>query len=141
MDKIGKALSLIIIIAIIACFVVVLNNMTTEKTIKEVNDTKILAYKTSVLGYIESIELYAEINKFNESVDDDINDGVYTIEELKNKNVSFKGSEPSNGWVKVKDNKVIECSLQLNDGYVANKDSVYGEVKLEKNGKVKKMPN
>lgn len=141
MDKMGKALSLLLVIAIFSCLVVYISNISTEKTVKETNNTKILAYKTSALGYIESIELYAEVNKFNELPDDDINDGVYTIDDLKTKNVSFRGMQPSDGWVKIKEDKVIECSLQLNDGYVANKDSVDSDIKLEKNGKLKEMPN
>ena len=91
-----------------------------EKINNQTNEEKNIVEEV-LTRYIESVEKRVEINSHSKPTEDDITEGVYTIEELKDKKVVLKEKMPNSGWVRVDDNKKVIYYSLIVDSYTANK--------------------
>ena len=106
-----ELLGVIVIIAIIAVITVpIVSDL--------LSDSKKEAAKNSAYGYVDSVNRLYYSNSLNNS--DDIDDGIYSVSELKNMGVSISGKEPSDGWVEMFDSEVVSYSLRFGN-YVVTK--------------------
>ena len=108
-----ELLAIIIILGIIAIITVPI----ITKTLKE---SRINAAQDSAYGYVDAVNRLYYSNSLNKR--DDVEDGVYTVSELKELGVSVTGSEPSEGWVELENNEVVSYSIKIGD-YVITKYS------------------
>lgn len=83
-----ELLAIIIILGIIAIITVPI----ITKTLKE---SRINAARDSAYGYVDAVNRLYYSNSLNKR--DDVEDGVYTVSELKELGVSVTGSELSEG--------------------------------------------
>jgi len=99
-----ELLAIIVILAIIAVITVPIISDTMEKSRKD-------AAKDSTYGYVDAVNrLYYSKSLNNE---DDVEDGIYTVSQLKTVGVSVNGSEPSDGWVELENNEVVAYSIKI----------------------------
>jgi len=108
-----ELLAILIILGIIAIITVPI----ITKTLKE---SRINAAQDSAYGYVDAVNRLYYSNSLNKR--DDVEDGVYTVSELKELGVSVTGSEPSEGWVELENNEVVSYSIKIGD-YVITKYS------------------
>jgi len=106
-----ELLAIIIILGIIAIITVPIIN----KTLK---DSRISAAQDSAYGYVDAVNRLYYSNSLNKR--DDVEDGVYTVSELKELGVSVTGSEPSEGWVELEESEVVAFSIKIGH-YVVTK--------------------
>jgi len=99
-----ELLAVIVILGIIAVITVPIISDTMEKSRKD-------AAKDSTYGYVDAVNrLYYSKSLNNE---DDVEDGIYTVSQLKTVGVSVNGSEPSDGWVELENNEVVAYSIKI----------------------------
>ena len=108
-----ELLAVIVILALIAL-------IATPIILNVINDAKKQAAKDSAYGYMDAVEKYIVSSELE---DESIQDGIYTVEELKKK-ISVKGSTPDNGTIKIESGSVKRYDIGI-DGYVVSN----GEVK------------
>jgi len=108
-----ELLAILIILGIIAIITVPI----ITKTLKE---SRINAAQDSAYGYVDAVNRLYYSNSLNKR--DDVEDGVYTVSELKELGVSVTGSEPSEGWVELENNEVVSYSIKIGN-YVITKYS------------------
>jgi hypothetical protein len=98
--------------------------------------------KISVLDYVYEINLIVSSNNMDNDLDNDILDGVYTVNELKKLGINRKGKVLTDGWVQIKYEQVSDYSIRYNFGkiyYVSNYLSI-SNTEVIKNGELKPMP-
>ena len=99
-----ELLAIIVILGIIALITVPIISDAMEKSRKD-------AAKDSTYGYVDAVNrLYYSKSLNNE---DDVEDGIYTVSQLKTVGVSVNGSEPSDGWVELENNEVVAYSIKI----------------------------
>ena len=108
-----ELLAIIVILAIIAVITVPI----ISKTLME---SRINAAQDSAYGYIDAVNRLYYSNSLNKR--DNVEDGVYTVSELKELGVSVTGSEPSEGWIELENNEVVSYSIKIGN-YVITKYS------------------
>ncbi len=121
MKKIILALSLIMVTGCVK------THDPVKISIDSIDQTRMYSIKSNALGYIDAIEKQVMLNDINLDEYDDIKEGTYTIDELDNKNVLFRGELPSTGCVAI-DNvgSVVDYSLLYEEEtktYIVNHDS------------------
>ena len=98
--------------------------------------------KISVLDYVYEINLIVSSNNMDTDLDNDILDGVYTVDELKKLGINRKGKVLTDGWVQIKYEQVSDYSIRYNFGkiyYVSNYLSI-SNTEVIKNGELRPMP-
>lgn len=121
-----ELLAVIVILAIVAL-------IATPIILNVIDKAKVGAAESSAIGYIEAIESQVIINDINNK--NLLNDGVYDVDTLESKDVSIKGSKPSEGYIKIEDGIVKNCSIRLGD-YVVNCTNKYRKFNVTKGGEI-----
>ena len=126
-----ELLAIIVILAIIAV-------ITVPIILNVIDNSKKGAAKDSAYGYKDAINKYY-VTKLAEDTNFKINDGTYTVSDLKTMGVTVSGNEPSDGWVKLEKNQIVDYSLKF-DEYVVDYDNNTKEITVTKNGMLKTKP-
>lgn len=135
MKKKLKGFTLIELLAIIVilAIVLVITIPVITKVVKNANKSAVIE---SAYGYKDAInKFYATETLKNPNFK--LEDGTYNVSDLKNMGVSVNGTEPTEGWVLIEKNEIIEYSLKF-DNYVSNYDSDSGTVEAIKDGIIQK---
>ena len=106
-----ELLAILIILGIIALITVPI----ISKTLK---DARINTAIDSSYGYIRAVDKLYYSKSLND--EDVVEDGIYTVSELKALGVSVDGREPSEGWVELEESEVVAFSIKIGD-YVVTK--------------------
>ena len=115
-----EMLAIIVILALIAVITVpVINGI--------LQDSKKNIAMDSAYGYISAVNRLYYSNSMND--EEDVDNGVYSVSELKVMGLSFSGEEPKEGWVQLEDGEVVSYSLKIRD-YVITK---YGDSDISVN--------
>ena len=125
-----ELLAIIVILAIIAV-------ITAPIILNIIENSKKGAAKDSALGYKDSVKKYY-VERLFENTDYKMN-GIYTTDELKRIGVKVSGQEPSEGWVKVDKNIIVDYSLRIGD-YVISLNKATNEEEATKDGEIKTSP-
>ena len=121
-----ELLAIIIILGIIAV-------ITVPIILNVLEDSKKGVAVDSAHGYVESVNKLYVSRSLNDM--SDIDDGTYTVSQLKAMGVSINGNEPSDGWVELVDGNVSSYSLKIGD-YVITK-YVDSEISVEKRDRIR----
>ena len=98
--------------------------------------------KISVLDYADEINLKITSSYMNTDVTDDIYDGVYTVEELKNMGINRKSKVLVDGWVRIKNERVVDYSIRYIFGktfFISNYINISNAEVIEK-GVLREIP-
>ena len=106
-----ELLAILIILGIIALITVPI----ISKTLK---DARINTAIDSSYGYIRAVDKLYYSKSLND--EDVVEDGIYTVSELKTLGVSVDGREPLEGWVELEESEVVAFSIKIGD-YVVTK--------------------
>ena len=106
-----ELLAILIILGIIALITVPIITNT-------LNDARINTAIDSAYGYVRAVDKLNYSKSLND--DDILEDGMYTVSELKALGVSVNGREPSDGWVELEESEVVAFSIKMGD-YVITK--------------------
>lgn len=107
-----ELLAIIIVLAIIAV-------ITVPIILNVLEDSNKGVAVDSAHGYIEAVNR-VYYSKSLDNPDNDIDDGIYFVSELKAMGLSISGQEPTDGWVELVDGEVTFFSLKMGD-YVVTK--------------------
>ena len=108
-----EVLSIIIVLAIISV-------ITVPVILNTLDNSKKGVAMDSAYGYVNAVNKIYYDNSLNEN--DDIDDGIYSVSELKTMGVSINGKEPTDGWCELVNGDVVSYSLKFGD-YVVTKYS------------------
>ena len=106
-----ELLAILIILGIIALITVPIITNT-------LNDARINTAIDSAYGYVRAVDKLNYSKSLND--EDILEDGMYTVSELKALGVSVDGREPSDGWVELEESEVVAFSIKMGD-YVITK--------------------
>lgn len=106
-----ELLAIMVILAIIAVITVPI----ISKTLK---DSRKSAAIDSSYGYVRAVDKLYYSKSLND--EDIVEDGIYTVSELKALGVSVDGREPLEGWVELEGSEVVAFSIKIGD-YVVTK--------------------
>ena len=115
MDKKGftliEVLAIIIVLGIIAV-------ITVPVITKTLDDSRKNVAKESAYGYVNAVNKLYYSKSLNR--EGRVEDGIYTVSELKTLGVSINGKEPLEGWVELEESEVVSFSIKIGD-YVITK--------------------
>ena len=106
-----ELLAILIILGIIAVITVPIIS-------KILKDARINTAIDSSYGYVRAVDKLYYSKSLND--EDIVEDGIYTVSELKALGVSVDGREPSEGWVELEESEVVAFSIKIGD-YVVTK--------------------
>ena len=106
-----ELLAILIILGIIAVITVPIIS-------KILKDARINTLIDSSYGYVRAVDKLYYSKSLND--EDIVEDGIYTVSELKALGVSVDGREPSEGWVELEESEVVAFSIKIGD-YVITK--------------------
>ena len=138
MNKFGLIISILFIIL----FVIIINFSTklgqkNNQDIETIKEVKTEAIEISIYNYVKAIENQIIINSMDMDNTNDIINGTYEVSKLEELGVVVARLHPTDGWVKIENNEIIDYSLLIpyNDiNYVANyKTKNTSEIKKDNN--------
>lgn len=121
-----EILAILIILAIIAVITVPVISDVLNKSRKSI-------VLDSAYGYVHAVNKFSISNSLYKNKLD-IENGTFTVAQMKTNGLQVNGSEPSEGWIELQNGDVVSYSLKFND-YVVTK-TTDSEPTVEKGGKI-----